>query len=166
MSDKELIEEAANLAYQYQKKYRGCSQCVVKALEDSLGTFNGLAFKATTALSGGVAYTGETCGALLGGIVAISLVFGRDKLEESWSSRGYTEANYYAGELCDKFKKELGSIKCRKILRARLSKSFDLRKPAALIQMINLGAVECCPEVVSMAARLAAEVILQARAST
>ena len=165
MSDNELIEEAANLAYEYQKKYYGCCQCVIKALDDSLGLVNGLAFKASTALSGGVVGKGELCGALLGGIMAIGLAFGREKLEESWSSREYTEANYYAAELCDKFKEELGSIKCRNILKARLGSSFDLRKREALRKLISAGAFECCPEVVRKGTRLAAEVILRARAS-
>jgi len=164
MSDNELIEEATNLAYEYQKKYYGCCQCVVKALDDSLGLGNGLTFKASTALSGGVAMKGELCGALLGGILAIGLAFGREKLEENWCSRGYTEAHYYTAELCDKFKKELGSIKCRNILKARLGSSIDLRKRGALRHLISAGALECCPEVVRKGTQLAAEVILQARA--
>ena len=166
MSDNELIKEAANLAYEYQKKYHGCSQCVIKALDDSLGLGGGPVFKAVTALAGGIAMKGELCGALIGGIVAIGLAFGRERLEESWSSRGYTEAHYYAAELCDKFKEELGSIKCRDLLKARLGRSLDLRKRGELRHLISAGALECCPEVVRKGTQLAAEVILRARAST
>lgn len=161
--DNKLVEKAANLAYEYQEKYRGCSQCVLKALEDSLGLDSGLALKATTALSGGVAMMGESCGALLGGVVAIGLAFGRERLEEGWwTSRGYTEAHYYAAELCDRFKEELGSTKCRDILKARLG-SFDLRKKEAVRRLISAGALSCCPEIVRKAAQLAAEIILQAK---
>lgn len=161
-NDSKLSEKAANLAFKYQKEYRGCSQCVLKALEESLGLDIGLAMKASTALAGGIAMMGDCCGALLGGIAAIGLAFGRERLEDGWASREYTEAHYYAAELCDRFKKELESTKCRNLLKARLGSS-DLRKTAELRRLISAGALSCCPDIAAAAARLAAGVILEGK---
>jgi len=60
--EKASIEESAKKAYQkgkeYEKTYRGCSQCVIAALQDVLGVGSDDVFKAATGLAGG---TGLTC---------------------------------------------------------------------------------------------------------
>jgi C_GCAxxG_C_C family probable redox protein len=165
VSDAKIAEEAANLARQYQSKYRGCSQSVLKAVQDCLDLGDGSSWKAATVFSGGINLRGETCGALLGGIMAVGLALGRERLEEALNSRAYMEAHYYAGELWDRFKAELRNTKCRDILKVALGRRVDLREKEALRRLIIEGGFEHCPEVCSKAARLAAEVILQARAA-
>jgi len=41
------------------KTYRGCSQCVIAALQDTLSARNGDIFKAATGLAGGTGLTGD-----------------------------------------------------------------------------------------------------------
>ncbi len=64
MSISEILEKIEKTAYEYEKIYHGCSQCTLKAIQEHLHLGNEDAFKAASALAGGVARMGETCGAL------------------------------------------------------------------------------------------------------
>jgi C_GCAxxG_C_C family probable redox protein len=81
-----LMTKIGEKAYVYERTYHGCSQCVLAALQESLGVGSQDSFKAATALAGGIARMGSTCGALVGGIMGIGLAFGREVLEDSTTS--------------------------------------------------------------------------------
>jgi len=162
-STSELLEKIEKTAYNYEKVYHGCSQCVLRALQEHLQLGDGEAFKAASALAGGVARMGETCGALSGGIMAIGLACGREKLEDTKLSTQYAKAMELAVNLYQRFEKELGSAKCRDIQTSLFGRSFDLKDPKEREEFIKAGGYEKCPEVVKKAARLAAEVILKGR---
>jgi len=68
-------------------RHSGCSQGVLLALQDDFGHRHPEVFKAATVLSGGVARHGETCGALLGSLMAPGLVVGREKMEDTQTYR-------------------------------------------------------------------------------
>ena len=159
--DSKLIEKAGNAAYEYEKTYHGCSQCVLKALQDTLDLGDGLTFKAASALAGGVARMGESCGSLLGGVLAIGLAFGRDRLEVTSESEGYMKAHRVAGELGNRFKAEFGGTRCWDVQTGVFGRSFDLRDPLEMKAFLEAGGHEKCPEVARKAAELAAEIILR-----
>ncbi len=48
----EALEKAYNLGKEYEKTYRGCSQCVIAALQDVLGVGSDDVFKAATGPGG------------------------------------------------------------------------------------------------------------------
>ena len=80
--DKKNLEQvkakASELAKKYEQEYGGCSQAVLGALRDTIGGFSDEVFKAGTGLAGGIGLAGNSCGALMGGVMAISCYFGRD----------------------------------------------------------------------------------------
>lgn len=156
----DLVAKIGEAAYVYERTYHGCSQCVLAALQDCLSLGNRDSFKAATALAGGIARMGTTCGSLVGGIMAISLAFGREVLEDSATSQGYAQAMDLGGELCLRFEKEFGSTQCREIQRSLFGRSFDLRNPQERKEFRIAGSYEKCPQVARRAAELAAEVIL------
>jgi len=80
------IEEIGKKALEYDK-YSGCSQSVLLALQEAFDTGNMESFKAATVLSGGVARKGETCGALIGGLLALGLVIGREDMTDTQTYR-------------------------------------------------------------------------------
>jgi len=157
-----LVAKTGQAAYEYERDYHGCSQCVIAALQDCLGLGNRDSFKSATALAGGIARMGMTCGSLVGGIMAISLAFGREVLEDSVTSQGYARAMDLGGELCARFEKEFGSTQCREIQQSLFGRSFDLRNPQERKEFHRAGSYEKCPQVARRAAELAAEVILAA----
>lgn len=158
-----IVEEVGRTAYELERIYHGCSQCVLKALQDHLDLGDGLTFKAASALAGGVGRMGDACGSLLGGIMAIGLAFGREKLEVTTDSPAYQKAQEFAGELCDRFIKEFGSIVCRDIQKSIFGRSFDLRKPEEREAFLKAGGYDKCPEVAKRAASMAAEIIIRGR---
>lgn len=161
MSKFELIEKIERDAHSYEKIYHGCSQCVLKALQEHLQLGNGEAFKAASALAGGIARMGETCGALTGGILAVGLAYGREKLEDTAYSQAYAMAMELSIDLYRRFEKEFGSTKCWDIQKSLFGRAFDFKKPGEREEFVRAGGYEKCPEVVKKAARLAAEAILK-----
>ncbi|MGB4585646.1 MAG: C-GCAxxG-C-C family protein [Rectinemataceae bacterium] len=53
-----------------------CSQAVFTVFADDFGLDEGLAHKLSTGLGGGIGRLGLSCGALTGGVLALSLAFG------------------------------------------------------------------------------------------
>ncbi len=78
----ERIQRAKENAHE-NDRHSGCSQGVLLSLQEEFGIGNNEVFKAATVLSGGVARSGETCGALIGALMALGLVVGREKMEDN-----------------------------------------------------------------------------------
>ena len=81
-SGKEMLEDKLNevywRAFEHEKEKGGCSRCVLAALKEVFEIVNEDIFRAGDALSAGGAITGQgTCGALSGGMMAISYQLGR-----------------------------------------------------------------------------------------
>ncbi len=74
----EILDAAFKAAKQYELKSGGCPQCTLAGIFDSLEIENDAVFKAATGLADGIGLTGNGhCGALSGGVLAISYFFGR-----------------------------------------------------------------------------------------
>lgn len=157
----DLVAKAAEAAYVYERTYHGCSQCVLAALQEALGLGSRDSFKAATALAGGIARMGSTCGALVGGLMGIGMAFGREVLEDSATSQGYARPMELGGEFCRRFEKEFGSTRCWDIQKSLFGRSFDLRDPQGREAFRQAGGYEKCPYVVGKAAELGATVILE-----
>lgn len=165
--DSKLIEEIGNAAYRYEKQYHGCSQCGLKALQEHLSLGDELTFKAASAFAGGVARMGDMCGALTGGIMAIGLAFGRDKMELMSDQPQWLRAPELSGEFYERFRNEFGSVKCREIQESIFGRYFDFRQAEVREKLFEAaGGYEKCPEVVKKAAQITAEIILRERAKT
>jgi C_GCAxxG_C_C family probable redox protein len=128
-------------------------------LQEKLDLKDAGAFKAASALAGGVARRGETCGALTGAIMGICLVVGRESLEDT---QQYQEAMVPAGEMYLKFKEEVGHTVCTEIHKLLYGKSYRLYEPEERRAFHKAGAHEPqgCPGVCSKAAKIAARIIL------
>ena len=147
-------------------KYSGCSQSVLLALQEELGIGDHESFKAATVLSGGVARRGETCGALLGGLMALGLVVGRDDIRDT---QAYRDAMKPANEIVDEFKdklkrdfgfeKPLESTICRDIQQRIYGRGFDLNDPDDYPTFLEAGGHDDdgCPKVCGIAAMVTAE---------
>lgn len=168
-ADAELIGKIREMAHGYDK-YSGCSQSVLLALQEGLKIGDLESFKAATVLSGGVARRGETCGAILGGLMALGLAYGRAKIEDTDQ---YVKACKVADEVCRDFQRQLGiefgfkepleSILCREIQGKIYGRSFDLRDEAQRQAFLDAGghSDEGCYKVCGIAAEASARKILQ-----
>jgi len=169
MVDENLVKEIRRKAHGYDQ-YSGCSQSVLLALQEGFGIGDEESFKAATVLSGGVARRGETCGALLGALMALGMVAGRDRIE---NTEQYVRAVKIADEICDEFQRKLGeefgfsepleSTLCREIQTRIYGRSFDIRDPAEREAFLAAGghSDEGCYKVCGIAAEIAAKRLLE-----
>ncbi len=103
MVDEELVAEIRRKAHAYDS-HSGCSQAVLLALQEGLGIGDAESFRSATVLSGGIARRGETCGALLGSLMALGLMAGREQMEDRPS---YVRATGIGDQICDEFQEKL-----------------------------------------------------------
>lgn len=162
--DEDAIVEIRQKAHGYDQ-YSGCSQSVLLALQEGLTIGDIDSFKAATVLSGGVARRGETCGALLGALMALGLVMGRENIEDTSK---YVEAMGPANEIADEFMdrleiefnfdEPLNSTLCRDIQERIYGRSFDIRIPEERQAFLDAGghSDEGCYKVCGIAAEIAA----------
>lgn len=101
---------------------------------------------------------GEVCGALTGGVMAIGLVVGSEKLDDFESYKKSMESSY---KLYDKFKEYYGDVvRCFEIQEKVLGKHYDFKNDEDGKQWYKDGGLDKCPMVCAAAARLTAEIIL------
>ncbi len=48
-----MMQKAYDLGFKYEQDYRGCAQCAVAAIQDTLGLKNDWVYKAASGLAGG-----------------------------------------------------------------------------------------------------------------
>jgi C_GCAxxG_C_C family probable redox protein len=127
-------------------------------LQEKLNVGSQEAFKAGSALAGGVARRGETCGALTGAIMGVCTLVGREKLEDK---EQYNKAMTEANRVYDAFKERVGHTICAEIHKIKYGKVYRLFIPEEGKAFHDMGGHgrKGCPEVCGIAAKIAAEVI-------
>lgn len=108
----------------------------------------------------GIALRGETCGAVIGCLMALGLVVGRDDLND-W--KGYIGSLPSARRFCKRFEKEHGNTACARVLVAKLGRNYDLADRVEAIAYATSGDPDACSEVVASAVRIASEAIRKER---
>jgi len=169
-----LVKRIEEEARRVQFRYRGCSQTCLLTLQEGLGIGDLASFKAASGMAAGFGGRGVgLCGALVGGGMAIGIEFGRAAVEEIGGPQEQGDSNYsraYAlcAELFDKFKREMGGeVTCWGIQEHIYGRHFDSSDPDVqkeketgdYFRRLSLEA----QNVVAVAARLTAEIILRER---
>jgi C_GCAxxG_C_C family probable redox protein len=128
-------------------------------LQEKLDLKDPGSFKAASALSGGIGGRGETCGALIGSIMAICLVIGRESLEDKGQFRTSMAT---ANTMYLEFNRVVGHTLCSEIQKIILGRSFKLYEPEGLAAFAAAGGrgPDGCAGVCSKAAGIAAEIII------
>lgn len=165
----ERIERVRKQAHD-NDRHSGCSQAVLLALQDEFGIGNDEVFKSATVLSGGVARHGETCGALIGALMGLGLVSGREKMEDT---QAYRDAMVPSAELIERFKEELkqqfgfegeldGTL-CREIQEKIYGQGFDMNDPEDYHAFLDAGGHSDtgCFKTCGVAGQVAAEKIIE-----
>jgi C_GCAxxG_C_C family probable redox protein len=122
----EIKEEVVKLAWDYERDFGGCSQAVVGAFKKAVGGISDDVFKAATGLGGGVGLTGNTCGALAGGVMVLSAFLGREYEDFPDPDGIRFESFKLAKELVERFEAEYGSAKCMQIQTKIIGRFYDI----------------------------------------
>jgi C_GCAxxG_C_C family probable redox protein len=102
-----------------------CSQAVFASYCEQNGIEKEIAYKIGCGFGAGMSYCNETCGAVTGAIMLLSLKFGKYKIDDNESKENtYKKVNQYI----DDFTEKHGSVKCTELLGYNISKKDELLK--------------------------------------
>ena len=120
-----LADEAYETAVCYELDYGCCPQCVLTAIQEAVGLIDDQTIKASHGLSGGGGLMGQgTCGALAGGLMALSVKRGRERTQ---FEKGTFINNFSKGrELVEKFRQEFNGITCEDLQKNFTGKTYDM----------------------------------------
>jgi C_GCAxxG_C_C family probable redox protein len=136
-----------------------CAQTSFVVLQEEFDLEGDQILRALTPFPG-IALRGETCGAVIGCLMALGLEFGRDDLSD-W--RGYIGSLPSARRFCTRFEEENGSTNCASILEEKLGRNYDLADRTEALEYASSGGPEACSEVVASAVMIASEAIRKKR---
>ena len=162
MDNKEkILNEIYKKAYRYEAELGSCPQCVLASLYETLRIGDPKTIKAVDSLAGGTSLSTEgTCGALIGGLVAISSLVGRDY--KDFQDGGKKRLVFkYSKKLYDKFISEYNSPLCKGVHKKIFGRTFDLLDKNDYIEFEKAGGhIDKCTDVSGKVAKWTAEIII------
>jgi C_GCAxxG_C_C family probable redox protein len=159
-SKDEIFEVLDQKAQEYLEMCGNCAQTTFLTLQEQFELEDdGAILKALTPFPG-IALRGETCGVVTGSLMALGLIYGRDR-DKLNDFRSYQRSLPSARRFCRNFEDEVGSTMCDDIVEAEFGRSYDLADPMQAMEWMNDGAVEKCGAVIRKGVRIAAEIIMR-----
>lgn len=151
-----LLDVIAQSAFSNLRAYSNCCRSTLWAIQTHIRVADPGTIQACSTMSGGIAGTGETCGAVLGGLMAIGLALGSDgyhHVERDLQAR--TAARTFVAS----FTQIIGSTRCYGVQESLIGWICDEASKTEAWHDANgpIGCAAAC----GLAARLAAEHILQ-----
>jgi C_GCAxxG_C_C family probable redox protein len=159
--DKQAIaDQVYAKAYKYEQVYGACPQCLLAALQEVLGGITDETFKASYVLAGGGGLTTQgTCGALIGGMMALSAKYGRSK--EDFSKGLPMDAYAMSRLLLQRFVEMYGSPICGDVQKKVFGRAYNFWDTKDFEQFLaDGGHDDKCPSVVANTARWTTEMLL------
>lgn len=153
------LERLAQNARDTLSRCHNCAQTSFAVLQEEFKLEGGPILKALTPFPG-IALRGETCGAVVGSLMALGLVYGRDDLDD-WNA--YLASLPPARRFSRRFVERNGSTACESILEAKLGRKFNLADPTQSLEYVEAGGPQVCGEVIAGAVQIAAELIAKKR---
>jgi C_GCAxxG_C_C family probable redox protein len=138
----QAAQTAYDKALRYELDYGCCPQCVLAAVQETVGIIDDATIKASHGLSGGGGLCGQgACGALTGGLMALSAKRGRDRDK---LDRGRFIGNFQKGrELVDRFRSEFGGVTCEELQQAFTGRTWDMWKPEEYQAFSDARGLQC-----------------------
>ncbi len=145
-----LVREAERRGYFYDKYTGCCSQATLLTLQELFGLGNELTYKAASGFFGGISRAGLTCGALIGGVMALGLKYGREQPSPQRTRGEMADAGI---RLVRWFEREYGATSCRELI------GYDLTDERAREEFMVSAVHEECFKRCGKVAGKAAEII-------
>jgi len=162
-STEEISSSVFEIAKKYEMENGNCAQCVIAAVFEALGINNDDVFRAASGFADGVGLTGDGhCGALSGGTMAISYLFGRKK--EDFNRRGKMIKSFILSrKLHDGFIEKYDTCRCADIQTKLVGRFFNLYDPAETEAAVKAGLPDKCSTLTGEVARMTTKIILEER---
>jgi C_GCAxxG_C_C family probable redox protein len=121
----DIAAKAYAKAHRYELDYGCCPQCLLTAVQETVGLVDDQLIKASHGLSGGGGLEGEgLCGALSGGLLALGARYGRERSKLA-GGRGMNNFKK-AKELTDRFRDTFGGVTCRELQQQFTGRTYDM----------------------------------------
>jgi C_GCAxxG_C_C family probable redox protein len=161
MTGREKIEKAVETAKRKQIQDDLCSRSALFGLASVFGYIPDAMIKASASLAGGCGSASGSCGAYCSALLAVGLKYNSTMEEEADNPAAFEKTAAAWSEFRDRFRAELGTTLCPEIHKKLFGRSYTLYDPEQAEAFLNLpGHAEKCAEVVGIATRIAAEMIL------
>jgi len=134
---------------------KNCAQTSFAILQKEFDLDGDAILKALTPFPG-IALRGETCGAVIGCMMALGLIYGRDNLGD-W--KGYLKSLPPARRFCRNFETEHSSTSCAEILEAKLGRKYDLASRLDALKYAAAGGKKTCGKIIESAVQITADII-------
>ncbi len=157
----QLLEIIAASAYDNLRAYSNCCRSTLQALQVHLQLEDSGSVQASFALAGGIGGTGETCGTVIGGLMAVGLSIGSDDPRDEASQQ---RARGAAKQFVERVLEQYGSTRCYELQEALVGWSCDDASKKS--EWEAAGGPIACASICADVARHAAEIILSHPAST
>jgi len=162
----EILDRVAKRAGDYEELSINCAQGTLAALQEEFNLGGGKDILKAATFMPGLVSRKETCGAVIGGLMALGLAFGKDKLSDPEYRTPQGMAEYRgnkqkAWRFCEEFKKEFGSAMCGDILPKIMGKKYDFMDPEEVKQFLEDGGAKKCRVPPEKAARIVAGILLE-----
>ncbi|MCK5586394.1 C_GCAxxG_C_C family protein [Candidatus Bipolaricaulota bacterium] len=155
----EILDSVEKNAGEFEIRSGCCAQGCLRALQEEFGIGNVETYRAATAMPG-IALRGETCGGVVGGLMAIGIMYGRSDPDDMDS---YYRAISIGRKFCSKFEAEFGTVMCKDIVKQRFGEELDLSNPEDGKKFVAMDGFKRCAYVPGRAARIVAEIVLDRR---
>jgi C_GCAxxG_C_C family probable redox protein len=144
-----IAQDAYDKALKYEIDFGCCPQCVLSAVQETIGIIDDATIKASHGLSGGGALSGQgACGALTGGLMALSAKRGRDRDK---LDKGRFIGNFQKGkELVERFKNEFGGVTCEELQKQFTGRTYDMWKPEEYKEFSDARGLKCAQATASV----------------
>ncbi|MBW1715071.1 MAG: C_GCAxxG_C_C family protein [Deltaproteobacteria bacterium] len=157
-----LLEKAYKLGFEYERDLRGCSQCALAAVYDTLDIWDERVFKSSTGFAGGGGLTGmSVCGGYAAGVMVISQLYGRERSNFSDPERLRFKNFKLVERFTKQFIDELHSIICRDIHAQIFDRPYFIADSDEYRKFEEAGGhVDKCTGVVGKASKVIVKFIL------
>lgn len=161
MDKQSKIGHAVETAKAAQIRDDICARSVLVGLKEIFDDIPDEMITAALSLAGGTGGASGSCGAYCCGLLAVGLRYNAPLEEELINPAVKQRGAEKFSEYRDRFKKEMGTVLCPELHQKIFGRSYILYDPVQHEEFLSMpGHNVKCAEVVGVAARIAAEMIL------
>ena len=148
-----FMEDLKERAFKAEMEYHGCSQATLRPFMEIFEIDNDGVMMAASPFAGGLALTGNNCGALTGGLIVLGLLFGRRDMKEGME--GIVAGLRPMRKLVKYFDEKQNSVNCRDITQT------DIADPVKGPEYFDHGGLEKCATMIADVAAFVGDILYE-----
>jgi C_GCAxxG_C_C family probable redox protein len=158
LSQRDILAQLGQMVRETLAISGNCAQTTFLTVQETFDLECDGILKALTPFPG-IALRGDTCGAVVGSLMALGLMYGRDTDNlDDWGA--YLNSLRSSIKFCRRFESEVGSTMCEAIVENEFGRKFNLANQIEAMEWMQCGALEKCGNVIDKGVHITAEIIM------